>query len=89
MFKCHLVFGAPRFLFFILLSSYVGLFVFFLSAEIQSQNDTQASFEIEHRFGCGHCSSQKKNPNKEKYFVESLTITMVERIEKKILKGRI
>ena len=30
-------------------------------------------------FECGHSSSQKKNPNKEKKLVESFTITMAER----------
>ena len=50
-----------------------------VSVEIQLQNDTQVSCEIGHRFGCGHSSSQKKNPNKEKYLVESLTKTMAKR----------
>ena len=50
-----------------------------VSVEIQSQNNTQTSCEIGYRFGCGHSSSQKKNPNKEKYFVESLIKTMAKR----------
>ena len=42
--------------------------------------------------GCQHGSSQKNNPNKEKYLVESLTITMAEKYRtnrEKIEKVRI
>ena len=63
--------------------------IYLLSAEIQSQNDTQASYEIGHRFRCGHSSSQEKekNPNKEKYLVESLTKTMAKRYTSNIEKN--